>query len=109
LRDQLYVLDGAAIKKWDAGALMTARAVSKVFRVPSHVNFGACEVVADAYPVTLKVWADGQLIHTQTVTSRYPFRLPSGFAALDWQFEVICTHAVQGVAMASTMQELSQS
>jgi hypothetical protein len=109
LRDQLYVLDGTSVRKWDAGALMTVRAVSKVFRAPSHVNFGACEVVADAYPVTLKVWADGVLVHTQVVTSRYPFRLPGGFAALDWQLELIGTHAVQGVAMASTMQELAQS
>lgn len=109
LRDQLYVLDGNSVKKWDAGAAMTVRARSKVFKAPSHVNFGACEVVADAYPVTLKVWADDVQVHTQTVTSRYPFRLPSGFAALDWQMEASGTQPVQGVVLASTMQELAQA
>jgi hypothetical protein len=109
LRDQLYVLDGASVKKWDAGTPMTFRAVSKVFRAPSAVNFGAMEVVADAYPVTVKVFADGALKHTQAVTSRAAFRLPSGFAALDWQIEATGTQAIQGVAMASTMQELAQA
>ena len=108
LRDQLYVLDGASVKKWDAGTAMTVRAVSKVFRAPSAVNFGAMEVVADAYPVTVKVYADGALKHTQTVASRQPFRLPSGFTALDWQMEVSGAYAVQLMAMATTMSELQQ-
>jgi hypothetical protein len=109
LRDQLYVLDGTQVQKWDAGTAMTFKAVSKVFKAPSVVNFGAMEVVADAYPVTVKVFADGVLKHTQTVTSRYPFRLPSGFAAFDWQIEATGTHAIQGVAMASSMEELAQT
>jgi hypothetical protein len=108
LRDQLYVLDGASVRQWDAGTPMTARAVSKVFRAPSATNFGAMEVVADAYPVTVKVYADGALKHTQAVAGRQPFRLPSGFTALDWQIEVSGTHAVQGMAMANTMSELEQ-
>jgi hypothetical protein len=108
LRDQLYVLDGTEVKMWDAGVPMTFRAVSKVFRAPSAVNFGAMEVVADAYPVTAKVFADGALKHTQTVTSRYPFRLPSGFAAFDWQIECSGKNPIQGIAMASSMEELAQ-
>jgi hypothetical protein len=109
LRDQLYVLDGNQVQKWDAGTAMTVRAVSKVFKAPSVVNFGAMEVVADAYPVTVKVFADGVLKHTQSVTSRSPFRLPSGFAALDWQIEATGTQAIQGMAMASSMEELAQT
>jgi hypothetical protein len=109
LRDQLYVLSGTQVQKWDAGTPMTARAVSKVFKAPSAVNFGAMEVVADAYPVTVKVFADGVLKHTQSVTSRSPFRLPSGFAALDWQIEATGTQAIQGMAMASSMEELAQT
>lgn len=110
LRDQLYVLDGASVKKWDAGAdFMVCRAVSKVFKAPAPINFGAAEVVAASYPVTLKVFADGALKHTQVVTSRAPFRLPSGFAALDWQLEMTGAAPVQGVAMGSTMEELAQA
>jgi hypothetical protein len=109
LRDQLYVLDGTSVKKWDAGsAFLTVRAVSKVFKAPAVLNFAAAEVVADAYPVTFKVYADGVLKHTQSVTSRSPFRLPSGFAALDWQLELSGTQPIQGAAIATSMEELAQ-
>jgi hypothetical protein len=109
LRDQLYVLDGTSVKKWDAGStFMTVRAVSKEFRVSYPVNFAVAEVVADAYPVTVKVYADGALRHTQTVASRAPFRLPAGFLALDWQLEVSGASPVQAVMLASSVQELAQ-
>lgn len=110
LQDQLYILAGTNVQRWDAGgAFMTARARSKVFRAPAPMNFGAAEVVADAYPVTFRVYADGVLKHTQVVTSRNPFHLPAGFMALDWQFEVETTGAVQGCAVASSIRELSQT
>lgn len=110
LQDQLYILNGTNVQRWDAGAaFMTARARSKQFRAPAPVNFGAAEVVADTYPVTFRVFADGALKHTQNVTSRNPFHLPSGFMALDWQFEVETTGAVQGCSVATSMRELSQT
>jgi hypothetical protein len=109
LQDQLYVLNGTNVQRWDGGAtFMTVTARSKEFRAPAAVNFGAAEVVADTYPVTFRVYADGVLRHTQTVTSRNPFHLPSGFMALDWQLEGETASAVQGFALASTMRELSQ-
>lgn len=109
LLDQLYVLDGASVRKWDAGASsLTFRFRSKVFRAPKPINFACAEVLADAYPVTLRVWGDGTLRHTQTVASRTPFRLPAGFLALDWQFEIEGTGAVQSAAIATSMGELAQ-
>lgn len=108
LRDHLYVLDGTSIKKWDTGnSTMTYRVVSKVWKQPYPQNYAAAEVIASAYPVTFKLYADGLLRHTQTVTSRNPFRLPAGFRAFDYQIELEGTAPVQGVAIASSMQELS--
>lgn len=108
LRDQLYVLDGTSIKKWDAGLAMTYRARSKQFQAPHPMNFGAAEVTADAYPVTFRLFADGVLKHTQSVTGRNPFRLPSGFLAQDWQIEIEGANAVQGVAIGTSIAELAQ-
>jgi hypothetical protein len=108
LRDQLYVLDGSSIKKWDAGSPMTCRARSKQFQAPRPMNFGAAEVTADAYPVTFRLFADGVLKHTQSVTGRNPFRLPSGFLAQDWQIEIEGANAVQGVAIGTSIAELAQ-
>lgn len=109
LQDQLYVLNGTSVQRWDGGTTsMTVRCKSKVFRAPAPVNMACAEVVADAYPVTLRVYADGVIQHTQTVTSRNPFFLPSGFLALDWQFELEAAGAVQGIAVATSMAELAQ-
>jgi hypothetical protein len=66
-------------------------------------------VVADTYPVTFKLYADGALKHTQAVTSRDPFRLPSGYMALDWQMEIEGTTAVQGAALATSMAEIAET
>ncbi len=110
LQDQLYVLSSGNVQRWDAGTVMTATFKSKLFRLPKPTQAFACaEVRADAYPVTVKFYADGALKHTQTVASVTPFRLPGGFYADTWQVEVVTTGAVQGVAMAHSMQELAQA
>lgn len=108
LQDQLYVVDGANVQRWDAGISMTATFKSKVFKMPHPTNFGCCEVVADGYPVTVRVFADGGLVHTQVMTDSNPFRLPSGFRATDWQVEIETTNPVQGLVLASTMAELRE-
>ncbi len=109
LQDQLYVLDGTSIQKWNAGEAMTATFRSKVFRTPKPLSFAAAEVVAQDYPVTCKVYADGVLKHTQTVLAANPFRLPSGFLAQAWQLELSTTGAaIQGMAMAQSMSEIAE-
>ena len=107
LRDQLYVLDGTSIKKWDAGSLMTVKARSKQFWAPKPINFAAAEVVADTYPATFRLYADGALKHTQSVTANNPFRLPAGFLAQRWEIEIEGTSAVQSVALGTSVAELS--
>ena len=108
LRDQLYVLDGVNVRKWDAGStFMTYIAKSKVYKQGFPLNYGAAEVVASAYPVTFRLYADGVLKHTETVQSRSPFWLPSGYRAFDYQVEVEGTNAIQGVAVASSKKELA--
>lgn len=131
LQDALYVLTtGGSVQKWDAGAaLMTAKFVSKVWQVPS-TNFAAAKVVADGWPVTVEVTAGplepDQVIalvarmpgalsaptattlkFTKVVTSRKPFRLPTGFLAQDWQIGASSTSPMQMLAIASSMEELA--
>ena len=106
LKDQLYVLSGTSVQKWDAGSPYTYRFRSKVFKGPKPSNFSCCEVVADAYPVTVRFYADGAIKYTKSVTGRDPFRLPAGFMATDWQIEVEGTNPVQSVSMAHAVAEL---
>ena len=106
LKDQLYVLSGTSVQKWDAGEPFTYRFRSKVFKGPKPSNFACCEVVADTYPVTVRFYGDGVLKHTKAVAGRDPFRLPSGFRATDWQIEVEGTNPVQSVTMAHSVADL---
>jgi hypothetical protein len=109
LQDALFVLDGVNIQKWDASTtLKTVTAKSKLFRMPKPMQaFSCAEVVADTYPVTFKIYADGALKHTQTVASAEPFRLPGGYYAQTFQLEVIGTSAIQGMAAAHSMKEMA--
>lgn len=109
-QDQLYVLRGNRIMKWDAAeAFMNAVFRSKTFRQPKPTTFSCAEVVASAYPVRLTVLADGVQRFSAEVRSREPLRLPAGFRAMDWAIEVRCTGAaaIQAVILAGSMQELA--
>ncbi|MBC7618009.1 MAG: hypothetical protein H7293_03280 [Candidatus Saccharibacteria bacterium] len=129
-QDQLYLLDGVNIKKWNYGAALTATARSKLFRTPKPVNFGCFQVTADAYPVNVKVDClnmdplevtrlaviNPRLTVLTTKSLRFEVnvpnslaqRLPAGFTADQWQIQVSSTGAVQGVAMAQSIKELAE-
>jgi hypothetical protein len=113
LQDQLYLLRGTGILKWEAGAgVMPARFRGKVVRQTRPTGFACAEVVATAYPVQFTLWADGVQRLQRAVASREPFRLPAGFLAMDWQVQVDTPEdvdgGVQAVLLAQTMQELAQ-
>ena len=106
LLDDLFVLSGTSVQRWDSGSAMTVTAKSKVFRQSRLVCFSCAKVIADTFPVTFKVYADGVLKHTQTVANEKPFRLPSGYLATAWQLELSGTNSIQGVSMATSIAEL---
>lgn len=109
LQDQLYVLNANNVQRWDSGTPMTARFKSKVFRLPRPAAFACGEVVSETYPVQFKLYADGALRYSHTVTSRNPFRLPSGFMASDWQVELETATDVVYAAIAGSMTELADT
>lgn len=108
LKDQLYVLNGTSVQRWDAGTLMTTTAKSKVWALPNPVNMAVIQVVADSYPVQVQVFADGVQRASMTIIGREPQWMPSGYLAMDWQVQTSTTGAVQGIAMATTIDEIQQ-
>lgn len=109
LADALYVLNGTAVQKWDAGDVLTAAFESRTERVTRPELMGWAQVVADAYPVSLSVWSDGApVLAGFSVASGKPFRLPRGNRGLEWRIRVETTGAVQGVALAGSIHELKQ-
>jgi hypothetical protein len=91
---------------------------SALFQLPKMDNLGAGKLVftvpdgldpADQN-VTLKVYADGVLVLTRTVdTSGKIFRMPSGFKAEFWQFEITSKVIVHSLEVAASFRELASA
>jgi hypothetical protein len=132
LLDQLYVLDGTNVRRWDANtSFLTARFRSKQFHLPNPQPLARAEVQADTYPVTLRVDAlnlppalvtalvarnptyfsapdSTTFRYTQSVANENSVPLADGFMASDWRIEVETAGAVQSAAIASSVEELKQ-
>lgn len=107
LRNSLFVLDGTNVRKWAAGpAFMTGTFRSKTIVMPRPVSLACARVIADAYPLTFRLYAGATLLHTQTVSSREPFRLPGGSKHIEYHAEIEGAVRVTAAEMATSMQEL---
>jgi len=106
-RDKLFLaFADRSLKVWSDGAAKSYIWRSKKFTMPQIMGFACAQLEAEAYPMTLKVYADGTLIHTQTVTSRNPFRLPAKVGR-DWEMQVEGSSEVFSLAVANSMTELA--
>ena len=76
--------------------------------MPHDMSFACAQLEAEAYPMTMKFYGDGTLVHTQTVQSRDPFRLPAK-RARDWEVQVEGSIEVFSIAMAHSMSELANA
>lgn len=105
--DKLYTaFSDRTVKIWLAGSAMNYIWKSKKFTMPQIMGFSCAQVEAEAYPVTAKVYSDGTLVHTQTVASRTPFRLPVT-PGRDWEFQIEGNTEVFAVLVAQSMEELA--
>ena len=114
LADALFVLEGGNVRKFDEGALLTAKFISKRFMQTTPRNFSVAKVVATTFPVTLIITArcinpDGTervRTETRTVDNDLAFTLKDGFTADDWQIEVRAPESVQAVRLAMDVRDL---
>jgi hypothetical protein len=105
--DTLFLVVGGELVKFDDSTTpLAASWRSKVFVSPLPISIGAVQVEAAAFPVTLKIYADGTLKDTMTVSSRNPERPGAGYKAVAWEFEVASSSEVYSVAIAQTMADL---
>lgn len=106
--DTLYFAQGGNIVRYNTGSALTATWKSKRYRLSAPVSMAAASVDAEAYPVTLKVYADGSLKETKTVANPSPFRLSGGYRADEWEVQVESSNEVTRIRMASSMDELKR-
>lgn len=107
LRDQLFVSSSdRSIKTWLGGSATSFTWKSKKFWMPKPMGYTCAQLEAEGYPVTLKVYVDGTLGHTEVVASRTAFRLPV-LVGRDWEFQLEGSNEVFSLAIASSMEEIS--
>jgi len=110
IRDALYLAvteSGVAkLKKWGAGEAMTKTWRSRQYQLPRPMNMAWGRVTASSYPVTLKVYADGEE-YTYTVSKPVEFTLHPKLAKV-LEMEVTCTGTVHQIALSDDIDELAQ-
>jgi hypothetical protein len=113
------------VKLWDPPTedLYPARWRSKEYQLPYETNFGAymifwddaryatnsigTDLIGATSKVRFRVWADRVLVYDQIVPRNGdPVRLPSGFKAAIWQFEITCRAPVYSAHVATSLKEL---
>lgn len=108
--DQLFVLNGTSVQKWNAGSQLVASFTSGIALAPAATTYRFAQVIADVYPVTLTVNGNGVSRPAgASVASAKPFRLPDGPKATQWQVIVSTTSGggVQAVRLAHSIRELN--
>lgn len=128
-----YVMANKKVYRWDSPDVdsMPWRWKSKIFVLGKPGNMGACQVTAGpeilvvpvyasttypgdsviALPATVnlifRLYADGDMIWQRTLAKEFnEFRLPSGYKAFEYQFELVSRVPVFRVEFASVMKEL---
>lgn len=110
INEAAYVLDSAGvIRQWGAGAATSATFLSKVFHQPAPiVGFAWMEVIADAYPVAVTLYADGVPVYSGSAASSDGIRLPGGYYASDFQVKIVTSNPVLVVNFAHSAEELAK-
>jgi hypothetical protein len=123
---EVFVLLSGMVQLWDpdqSDELMPVRWLSKEFQYQFEENFGcyaiywddarysdvdyATGVMPADQKVRFRVWANRNVIYDQEVPRNgRGVRLPSGFKADIWQFEIKARAPVYGLHIASSMKEL---
>jgi hypothetical protein len=116
LRDALYLAIGSAgnstntIARWDDGSTnLTLTWKSKKFRAPRPICPSVVRIEAESYPVIFKLYGDGSLKFTKTVSSKNSFRLPSGYKAQIFEFQFETAAQINTVSIAEKVNELKAS
>ena len=107
--DELYLVIGGTLKKFARSTSKRAYSwKSKEHYTNRPICPGVAKVSADSYAsLTFKLFADGVLKHTQTVTGNNIFRLPGGYQAKSFHIVLSGTDAVNEVCVYESPGEIA--
>ena len=107
--DRLYLVVGGSLVVFAEGSSsenFTWR--GKKFYNPRPINPAVAKVECDSYSPnpTFKLYADGQLKHTQTVANSNAFKLPSGYKANEFEIELSGSVPINEVCVYESAEEI---
>jgi len=107
--DTLYMVVGTEIRSWRAATTtLTAKWRSKRFHFSRRMSFNVIRVVAESYPVTVRVFANDPPVQVweialQNDEARRMKRLRD---TKDWEVEVETTSPVRELTLSTSMMDL---
>jgi hypothetical protein len=108
LTGNLYLQIGDVAYRWDSDSAypLTLTYKSRPERVPYPCCMGYGMVLAKAYPVTFKLYGDGVLRKTVTVTNGDPFPLKGGYIAREYEVEVSGTNEILWFGAGESIEDV---
>ena len=106
--DELYLVVGGSVYKFAQGSSLSYTWRTKKFYIQRPINPGVAKVDCDSYSPapTFKLYADGVLKHTETVSDDGLFRLPSGYKANEFEVEVTGSVPINEICVYESAGEL---
>ena len=107
--DKLFLVVGGSLVEFATGSSSSLTWRTKKFYVQRPINVGVAKLECESYSPapTFKLYADGVLKHTQTVTSANAFRLPAGYKANEFEIELSSSVAVNNVCVYESSEEIN--
>lgn len=104
-RDELFFIDSTgSVREWEGStAPLTYTWKSKLFKLPYPTFFEYAQV--DGYPVTLKLYNNGTLYFTKSVTDEKEFVLPPEVCS-NFEFQLEGSSTVRSVQFSDEVMEL---
>ncbi len=106
--DELYLVVGGSVVKFAGGANLDMTWKSKKFYTQRPINPGVAKLECESYSPapTFKLFADGSLKHTQSVTSSSLFRLPGGYKSHEFEIQIEGSVSVNEVCVYESAEEI---
>lgn len=99
--DRLYFIQGNQITDWEGGSQNKDGIWrSKRFVFSRVGDFSTCRILADGYPVTLRLFAEGVQVHQQVVPDDESFTLPVLRQEREWNVEFESAFNITEVILA---------
>ena len=108
--DVLYLIQGSQITSWNTGPnKLQIRWLSKEFQLARNISWVAALLIAEFYPVTYKVYSNGTLRMTKTVTDKRIFKHIPMRPELNWEFEVLGAEKMTRLIIGTSVEEIKSA